>query len=281
MVGLKIRKWRLPLGFLVGSCLWSISVLTQGGSLSNKIASYKAYSHMDQFFKNLDPISPILTTPSPEIAPFVPDRSVFVVNTDQLTHLLDAAAQDNITALKMLAFIGIFSKTHKCSVYLSGKVIRETIEGHFTLGLTLPRENIDHLLYIPDSEITEEVFQAHLKVIYSRRYVHRFEKETLDADLVIGTDETVTYLRDGVTQTGYVVTADVYYGQTSFGFQNVHGVGGKKRGLLGLLQRIFFIPQGIKAMMVVDDDLRIDAFIDQIVTDFEENPIYDIRRIDR
>ncbi len=101
----------------------------------------------------------------------------------------------------------------------------------------------------------------------------------LDATLKIGTGRTAPYLspwdRDASIATAHIVEGTLIYGDGGVGYTNITGIGGRKHGLLGTLQRVlFFLPDGINGMVVREGDLYVRAVLDQQVDGFEQSLRY-------
>ncbi len=62
-------------------------------------------------------------------------------------------------------------------------------------------------------------------------------------------------------------------------YTNIEGILGRKRGVAGFLQRVFFfIPKTLDGLELRDGHLKIKAFVDQNIEDFERLDRYRVNR---
>ncbi len=141
-----------------------------------------------------------------------------------------------------------------------------------------PVDHIAYFFYVPNDSVGGD-FQAHIRVIYTRNYTYSFEKDIFDANVLVQGQEISYNKPEGTSREGYLVTTDVYYNDQTVDYTNVHGIAGQKRGALGFLQKVFFfVPKTLHGLTLKEDDLIIDAFINQRIRGFEQKPRYRVRR---
>jgi hypothetical protein len=71
-------------------------------------------------------------------------------------------------------------------------------------------------------------------------------------------------------RTAYIVEGRIMYGDAGVGYVDVSGIGGRKHGLLGVMQKVFFfLPDAIDGMVVRGGDLHVNAIMNQRVEGFE------------
>lgn len=192
-----------------------------------------------------------------------------------------AAAQDKITCLRAFALIARNIKKHGMVVFGPGKDFENSVvENHVDLGLAMPATHIGTGIWSPDPTNPDPDFLLHLKIFYTEQFIHRFPDHILEANLKIGYGPEETYWMDGREYRQHTVDTDIYYGKSGIGFKNVRGIGGQKRGFMGVLQTVlFFIPDAISAMLILEDknQLLTVASLNTKVDHFETNPIYSVK----
>lgn len=191
--------------------------------------------------------------------------------------LLTAAEQDTLTLMRVNVILGRWVAESNVPVYASGEAVDEALAAGFSLGLTFPLNHVAYLFFIPDSSQSDD-FLVHIRALCDMNYTFRFDRDILDADVIIHGAETA-YADDGGPRTGYLVTQELYDDLAWARFTNIEGISGRKRGVAGFFQRIFFfIPKTLDGVELRDGHLKIKAFVDQTIDDFERLERYHVRR---
>ena len=167
-------------------------------------------------------------------------------------------------------------------VFGSSKIFEQAVKkNNIDLGLALPARNLGAAVWSPDPDHKDPEFLAHIKVFYTESYVHQFPDEILPANLKIGFAKPETYWLNGQQYNQAALDADIYYGsEHGIGFRNVKGVGGQKRGILGMFQKVFFfLPDAVNSMFIDEKkgEMITEALVNTVVEKFETNPIYSIK----
>jgi hypothetical protein len=202
---------------------------------------------------------------------------------DDLNGFFDACASDGATILRAIGFVGRAVHQTGVTVFMDGRLIRNALtRRNLALGLAMPVDDLAFFAYVPDAWVDPN-YQCRFVAAYTRSYEHRFPKEVLDATLRIGTGKSATianpWKRPPTTETVYLVEGAIVYGDAGVGLVNITGVGGKKHGILGAVQRIlFFLPDAIDSMIIRNGDLYVKALVSQRVRDFERLPQYAVHR---
>lgn len=231
--------------------------------------------HLKAFLSDLEQRQP---QPVPEgLRVFVGDSTALRLNAADVTDLLTAAEQDTLTLLRVNVILGRWIAERNVSVYASGEAVDEALTAGFMLGLTFPLNHVAYLFFAPDSAKSGD-FLARIRALYDTNYTFRFDRDILDADVIVHGAETA-YADDGGPRTGYLVTMELYDDLEWVRYTHIDGLSGKKRGVAGFFQRVFFfIPKTLDGLELRDGHLKIKAFVDQTIDDFERLERYQVRR---
>ncbi|MBT7097060.1 hypothetical protein HN937_06770, partial [Candidatus Poribacteria bacterium] len=159
--------------------------------------------------------------------------------------------------------------------YMKGSDMRAAFDGNgLESGLGLPVAELAMFAYIPDASRVEPDFQCRFLAVYERSYVHSLPKDVVNATLKVGSGDSAPFQdpwdESAPAISGRIVEGDMIYGARGVGAVGIHGVAGRKRGVLGALQKVlFFLPDAISGMVLRDGDLYIDALVDQKIEAFE------------
>ena len=189
----------------------------------------------------------------------------------------DACSRDGMTILRAMALVGRTVRSTGVLAYLNGEDVAGAL-GTLALdvGLALPMHDLLLFAYIPVEDHDSSGIQCRFVAVYGSSYEHRFSKQVLNATLKIGTGRSAPYLSpwnaSASITTAYVVEGSIVFGDAGVGFVDVEGIGGRKHGVVGALQRVlFFIPRAIDGMVVRDGVLHVNAIMDQRVEGFESS----------
>tara|TARA_B100000315_G_C14524617_1_gene563204 strand:- start:302 stop:1120 length:819 start_codon:yes stop_codon:yes gene_type:complete len=242
---------------------------------TDKVSATDAYPNLTKLFERMSDRQP--TVPPAGLRPFLEDSVAVVLEQQDLVAFLEATAADSITLLHATALFARWVRHRGLPVYAPGEVVKNAVSKGFSLGLMFPVDHLDYFFYVPDDSIGGD-FQTHIRVIYNRRYTYPFDKEIFNADVLVQGEEIV-YTLEGKSRKGFLVTTHVHYGANRFAYSNVHGIAGQKRGALGFLQKVFFfIPKTLHGISLDENDLLIDAFVNQRIPDFETEPRFRVKR---
>ncbi|MDA1191290.1 MAG: hypothetical protein O3A46_06350 [Candidatus Poribacteria bacterium] len=207
-------------------------------------------------------------------------------NGDDVADFYKSCAQDRLTIVRAMGFVARTVKETGVISYLNGRHARNALaEMQLDVGLAVPLRGLQFFAYVPPAKDDSAEVQCRFIAAYDAPYEHKFEKEVLDATLKIGTGRSVPYLdpwnSDATVTTVYLVEGKIVYGKAGVGYIDVKGIGGRKHGVLGVLQKaFFFIPDAIDGMVLRDGDLFVNAAVNQRVKDFEEISQYAVHRKD-
>lgn len=208
---------------------------------------------------------------------FLGDSTAVALSGPDVLAFLDAAAEDGITLLRATALFARWVGSRRFPVVATGEAINMAVRSGFSLGLTFPVDHIAYLCYVPDHTMGGD-FKAHIRVIYTRPYTYAFDEDIFNADVLVR-GQAIGYEREGESESGYLVTTDVYYNEHRVEYTNIQGIAGQKRGTLGFFQKmLFFVPKTLYGLTLSNDDLTIDAFVNQKIRRFEQEPRYRVRR---
>ncbi|GIX06438.1 MAG: hypothetical protein KatS3mg115_0841 [Candidatus Poribacteria bacterium] len=203
------------------------------------------------------------------------------MHREDVVEFFRACAEDGLTIIRAIGLVGRTVAQTGVLIYLDGRHAVYAVESlGLNLGLAMPLEGLELFAYLPlpDRKPASDV-QSGFLAVYRYPYEHRFPKEILNATLKIGTGRSAPYLSpwdpDDSLRIVYLVEGKLIYGRSGVGFVDVEGIGGRKGGLLGTLQKIFFfLPDAIDAMVVRDGALHVQAIVSQRVANFESLPVY-------
>lgn len=199
------------------------------------------------------------------------------LDENDITEFLNATAEDSLTLLHATALFARWVSRLGLPVYTPGMAVTEASRQGFELGLMFPVEHLSHFLYVPDASSAGSS-HTYIRVIYDRQYTYGFDADIFDADVLVQGSE-ITYEQEGNTRKGFLVTTKVDYEDGVFSYSDVQGISGKKRGALGFLQRVFFfVPKTLHGISLDEDDLVIDAFVNQRIPNFEIERKFRVRR---
>lgn len=222
-----------------------------------------------------------LVPSDPRNAHIVPTRMVFQPTKKMWKDFFVIAAEEKLTVMK--AFCMIARELKKRGVVNMGPgadFTNAVEEQKVDLGLALPATHLGTAIWAPDPKNTDPEFLLHMKVFYTETYIHKFPDHILPANLKIGQGPIASYWLGGHEYRQPTVDTDLYYGPTrGCGFRNVKGIGGQKRGFLGVLQDIlFFLPDAVDSMYVDEKSgsMITEALVNTTVENFETDPKYGI-----
>lgn len=189
---------------------------------------------------------------------------------------LDAAIKDNLTVLRAIAILGHYLKKYGVVFKIDGDLWEQTLaENKINLGLFIPANNMGLVFLIPATGRGSDTELLKMIIFYKKKFDHAFQKEVLNADLIIGYKvPKQEYCKNGNCYNGYQITSDFSFTETRMGFSQIEGIGGKKRGIAGLMQGVLSLimeARAIESITVdpVTDIMTVQALIDTIVEDFE------------
>jgi len=206
---------------------------------------------------------------------------VFTPTPPMWNGFFQAAAKDKMTVLRAFSTLARELKGHGVVMMGPGKIFEQAVKVNgVDLGLAMPAKNVGFAIWHPDPGHKDPEFQAHLKVFYTKSYIHRFPDHILEANLKIGYGQEDSYWYQGQEYTQVTIDVDIFNGENNgIGFRNVKGVGGQKRGLLGFLQKVFFfLPDAVDAMVIQEKTgvMTTYAFVNNEVANFESTQKYSI-----
>ena len=231
--------------------------------------------HLKVFLAGLEQRQPQLVPEGLRV--FAGDSTALRLNAADVVALLTAAEQDTLTLLRVNVFLGRWIAERNAPVYASGAAVDEALAAGFSLGLTFPLDHVAYLFFTPDSAKPGD-FLVHIRALYDTNYTFRFDRHIFNADVIVHGAET-SYADDGGPRTGYLVTQELYDDLGWTRYTNIEGISGRKRGVAGFFQRVFFfIPKTLDGVELRDGHLKIKAFVDQTIEDFERLERYHVRR---
>lgn len=270
-----IVRVRLILLLLISQTFASL-VITRVSGASEVSAPAGSYVHLERLFTRISARAPV--APPDDLQLFLGRSPAILLNTADIVEFLNATVDDQVTLLRATALFARWVRSRGLPVFATGETIKMAVGRRFLLGLTFPVDFIAYFFYIPDPAVGGD-FQTHIKVIYTKQYTYKFDKDIFDANVKVNGSE-ILYRLDGVQRMGYLVTSDVYYNDERVSYVNVQGIAGERRGALGLFQKVFFfIPATLRGLLIADNDLIIDAFIKQKIRGFEQLRRYKVRRM--
>ena len=240
-----------------------------------------AYPHFMEFIKTVDVTGRIYLT-DPRNHRWIKSSHYFCPDEAMWDRFFQAAAKDHLTCLRAFSLLARELKKYGVVVFGSSEIFeRAVIKNKIDLGLALPAKNLGASVWSPDPTNSDPEFLAHIKVFYKESFIHQFPDEILPANLKIGIAPPETYWLEGKKLSQPAIDADIYYGpEHGVGFRNVKGVGGQKRGMMGLFQKLFFfLPDAVSAMTIDEKNgtMVTEALVNTVVKEFETNPIYSIK----
>jgi hypothetical protein len=239
------------------------------------------YPHFMRFLKTAD-ISTGIKSTDPRNFRIIPSSRHLTPTVEMWRDFFLSATKDRLTVLRAMALLARELKKQGLVIFGSGAAFdKASDEMGAGMGLALPSSRIASVVWSPDPSIKDPEFQVHLKVFYTEPFVHRFPDNILAADLKIGFGEPQTYWLDNHPFHQHTVETDIYYGATrGVGFRNIKGIGGRKRGFTGFLQKVFFfLPDAVNSMIIDEkrDELVTDALIETRIQNFEKDPKYSVK----
>ncbi len=248
--------------------------------IAREALDQKLYPNLMKFLASVD-VSKGIYQRDPRNAAFISTPYVFTPTLAMWQGFFRAAAADHLTALRAFALLAREIKKEGVVVFGPGETFEKAVGDNVDLGLALPAQNIGTAIWSPDPNNTDPEFQLHMKIFYTKPYIHRFPDYILPANLKIGYGPEQTYWMNGQEYTQHTVDTDIYDGPVhGVGFRNVQGIGGQKRGFMGFLQKVlFFLPDAVHSMTIseVNDEMITEALVNTVVKNFEKNPIYSIK----
>ncbi len=231
--------------------------------------------HLDAFLSGLDQRRPAPVPPG--LQPFVGDSTALRLDASDVADLLAAAERDTLTLLRVNVVLARWIAERNKPLYASGDAVEEALAEGYSLGLTFPLRHVAYLFFTPESARSDGPL-VRIRTLYDMNYTFRFDRDILDADVIVHGAETA-YADAGGPRTGYLVAFELYDDLGWARFTNVEGLSGKKRGVAGFLQKVFFfIPKTLDGIELRDGNLKIKAFVDQTIEDFERLERYHVSR---
>lgn len=264
-------------------CAGSKRVLALAGSIAIALvllpSELRAFEpptpHLESFLANLEQRRPQPVPPG--LRSFAGDSTALRLRAADVVDLLNAAERDTLTLFRVNVVLSRWIAARNVPVYASGDAIAEALAEGFSLGLSFPLNHIAYLFFTPDSARSAG-FLVHIRTLYDMNYTFRFDRDILDADVIVHGAETA-YADEGGPRTGYMVSFELHDDLGWARYTNVEGLSGKKRGVAGFLQRVFFfIPKTLDGIELLDGHLKIKAFVDQTIEDFERLERYQVSR---
>lgn len=239
----------------------------------------KAYEpatpHLDAFLAGLEQREPQPVPPG--LRAFAGDSTALRLNAADVIDMFTAAEQDTLTLLRVNVVLARWIAERNVPLYASGEAIDEALDEGYSLGLTFPLHHVSYLFFSPDTARSSD-FLVHIRALYDVNYTFRFDRDILNADVIVHGAETA-YTDDGGPRTSYLVTLELYDELEWARYTDFEGLSGRKRGVAGFFQRVFFfIPKTLDGLELRDGHLKIKAFVDQNIEDFERLERYHVRR---
>ena len=231
--------------------------------------------HLDAFLAELGERQP---QPVHEgLRAFAGDSLALRLDAEDIENLLTAVANDTLTLLRANVVMARWIAERNVPVYASGDAIDEALKQGFSLGLTFPLNHVAYFFYAPGPAESGD-FLVRIRAMYTTNYTFRFDRHIFDADVIVHGAETV-FTDKGGHRTGFLVTLELHDDLAWVRYTNIKGISGRKRGVAGFLQRVFFfIPKTLDGMELRDGHLKIKAFVDQTIEDFERLERYQVSR---
>lgn len=261
-------KKTLPLAWLSAIVL----VLALPGGLK---AFEPPTPHLDAFLAGLGQRQPRPVPPG--LRAFAGDSTALRLNAADVTGLFAAAERDTLTLLRVNVVLARWIAERNVPLYAGGEAVDEALTQGFSLGLTFPLHHVAYLFFSPDSAQSGD-FLVHIRALYDMNYTFRFDRDIFNADVIVHGAET-SYTDDGGPRTSYLVKLELRDELEWARYTNFEGLSGRKRGVAGFFQRIFFfLPKTLDGLELRDGHLKIKAFVDQNIKDFERLERYHVRR---
>ena len=258
----------LPLAWL--SAAWLI--LAPPGELK---AFEPATPHLDAFLAGLEQRAPRPVPPGLRV--FTGDSTALRLDAADVIDLFTAAEQDTLTLLRVNVVLARWIAERNVPLYAAGEAVDEALAEGFSLGLTFPLLHVSYLFFSPDAARSGD-FLVHIRALYDMNYTFRFDRDIFNADVIIHGAETA-YTDDSGPRTSYLVKAELRDELEWARYTDFEGLSGRKRGVAGFFQRVFFfIPKTLDGLELRDGHLKIKAFVDQNIEDFERLERYHVRR---
>ena len=216
-----------------------------------------------------------------DVNPYVADilggagRPSVEMHPEDVEEFFVAAARDELSIVRAMALVARAVRETRVTTYLNGEDAREVVDRlGLDVGLAVPMKQLLLFAYIPVDDGPDDETQCRFVGVYARPYEHRFRKDVLNATLRVGIGRDVPYLdpwdHDAEITTAFLVEGRLLYGEAGVGYVDVSGIGGRKHGMLGFVQKVFFfLPDAIDGMVVRGGDLHVNAIVNQRVHGFE------------
>jgi hypothetical protein len=216
-----------------------------------------------------------------DINPYVADilggagKASVEMREEDVEEFFVAAARDELSIVRAMGLVARAVRETRVTIYLNGAHAREVVDRlGLDVGLAVPMKQLLLFAYIPIDGAADDQTQCRFVGVYARPYEHRFRKDVLNATLRVGTGRDVPYLdpwdHDAEITTAYLVEGRILYGDAGVGYVDISGIGGRKHGMLGFVQKMFFfLPDAIDGMVVRGGDLHVNAIVNQRVEGFE------------
>ncbi len=231
--------------------------------------------HLDAFLAGLEQRKPQPVPPG--LRAFAGDSTALRLNAADVINMFTAAEQDTLTLLRVNVILARWIAERNLPLYTDGESVDEALTKGFTLGLTFPLNHIAYLFFSPDAARSGD-FLVHIRALYDMNYTFRFDRDILNADVIVHGAET-SYTDDGGPRTSYLVKLELRDELEWARYTDFEGLSGRKRGVAGFFQRVlFFIPKTLDGLELRDGHLKIKAFVDQNIEDFERLERYHVRR---
>ena len=150
-----------------------------------------------------------------------------------------AAEQDTLTLLRVNVVLARWIAERNLPLYAGGEAINEALTKGFSLGLTFPLHHVSYLFFSPDAARSGD-FLVHIRALYDMNYTFRFDRDILNADVIVHGAET-TYTDDGAPRTSYLVKLALHDELEWARYTDFEGLSGRKRGVAGVLPTGFLL----------------------------------------
>lgn len=254
---------------------WLCAVLLVLAPPAELKAFEPASPHLDAFLAGLEQRKPQPVPPG--LRAFAGDSTALRLNAADVTNMFTAAELDTLTLLRVNVILARWIAERNLPLYTDGEAVDEALTKGFSLGLTFPLHHIAYLFFSPDAARSGD-FLVHIRALYDRNYTFRFDRDILNADVIVHGAET-SYTDDDGFRTSYLVKLELHDELEWARYTGFEGLSGRKRGVAGFFQRVFFfIPKTLDGLELWDGHLKIKAFVDQNIEDFERLERYHVRR---
>lgn len=250
-------------------------------NLSNPVLekNLSKYKNVYKFFQNADFNTHIVGPAEKSNQWWCPAKTYLDPPQKVFEDFMSAAASDKLTAMRWLNLFAKILHAKKLAFCTSGDKLNAAIEkAGIILGLGLPLNQLAVQSWTPINDPQNPSHTMRLNLIYRKEYTHRFRKEILPVDLRMGFGRKVQYQQNNKNHDGYWSSMIFFISGETFGFKNIEGVGARKQGFLGFIQKLFFfLPDQVKGLYVENNVLVAKSLITMRIKDFETTEKYQMR----